>query len=183
MPSPGDNSATLLHSWKEIAAYLGRDVRTVMRWAKDKGLPVHRVPGGVRAAVFAYREEMDAWLLGVNNDVGPASSAPIALPERQTRRRSRTYGIAATLVLCLFAVLILSAFWIPTGTRQLSLPLQFTRMDYAAAEPMGIAAADVNNDGIADLLVANAKSSKFEVLLGNGDGTFIRHASVDVAGG
>jgi len=51
-----------LDSWKEIAAYLGRDVRTVRRWEEEKGLPVHRVPGGERRAVFAYRSEIDAWL-------------------------------------------------------------------------------------------------------------------------
>jgi hypothetical protein len=40
-----------LESWKEIAAYLGRDLRTVMRWEKERSLPVHRVPGGGRAGV------------------------------------------------------------------------------------------------------------------------------------
>jgi len=53
-----------LNSWKDIAAYLGRDVRTAIRWEKDKGLPVHRVPGGLRQAVFAYTTELDAWLKG-----------------------------------------------------------------------------------------------------------------------
>lgn len=52
-----------LDSWKDIAAYLGRDVRTVIRW-EENGLPVHRVPGGKRQAVFAYRSEIDDWLLG-----------------------------------------------------------------------------------------------------------------------
>jgi hypothetical protein len=31
-----------LDSWKEIAAYLGRDVTTVQRWEKREGMPVHR---------------------------------------------------------------------------------------------------------------------------------------------
>ena len=31
-----------LDSWKEIAAYLGRDVTTVQRWEKSEGMPVHR---------------------------------------------------------------------------------------------------------------------------------------------
>ena len=35
-----------LDSWKAIAGHLGRDVRTVLRWEKERGLPVHRVPGG-----------------------------------------------------------------------------------------------------------------------------------------
>jgi hypothetical protein len=55
-----------LDSWKDIAAYLGRDVRTVIRW-QEKGLPVHRVPGGKRQAVFAYRTEIDDWLHGKSN--------------------------------------------------------------------------------------------------------------------
>lgn len=51
-----------LDSWKEIADYLKRDVRTAIRWGKERGLPVHRVPGGKRQAVFAYPHEIDAWL-------------------------------------------------------------------------------------------------------------------------
>ena len=31
-----------LDSWKEIAAYLKRDVTTVQRWEKREGMPVHR---------------------------------------------------------------------------------------------------------------------------------------------
>ncbi len=52
----------LFDSWKEIASYLGRDLRTVRRWEKTRALPVHRVPGGGRAAVYAYRSEIDTWL-------------------------------------------------------------------------------------------------------------------------
>jgi hypothetical protein len=53
-----------LDSWKEIAEYVGRDVRTAIRWERERGLPVHRVPGGRRGAVFAYRHEVDEWLRG-----------------------------------------------------------------------------------------------------------------------
>ncbi|MBS1840458.1 MAG: helix-turn-helix domain-containing protein [Acidobacteria bacterium] len=55
-----------LDSWKEIANYVGRNERTVMRWA-DRGLPVHRVPGGNRRTVFALTAEIDAWMLGQEN--------------------------------------------------------------------------------------------------------------------
>jgi tetratricopeptide (TPR) repeat protein len=51
-----------LDSWKAIASYTGRTVRTVIRWEKQKGLPVHRIPGGRRQAVFAYCQEIDEWL-------------------------------------------------------------------------------------------------------------------------
>jgi Tol biopolymer transport system component len=50
-----------LDSWKEVATYLDRDVTTVMRWEREKKLPVHRLPGGKRKAVFAYPDEIDAW--------------------------------------------------------------------------------------------------------------------------
>ncbi len=56
-----------LDSWKEIAAYLNRDVRTVIRWEKERGLPVRRVPGGKGHGVFALRRELDAWLHGNEN--------------------------------------------------------------------------------------------------------------------
>lgn len=54
-------SVKTLQSWKEIANYLGRGVRTVQRWEKY-GLPVHRPAGKHRSAVFALEHEVDAWL-------------------------------------------------------------------------------------------------------------------------
>jgi tetratricopeptide (TPR) repeat protein len=52
-----------LDSWKEIAAFFGRNERTVNRWEKERGLPVRRMPGGERGRVFAYTDELAAWLL------------------------------------------------------------------------------------------------------------------------
>jgi len=54
--------ADKLASWKEIAAHLGRDERTAKRWEIERGLPIHRPPGGKRAGVFAYASELDIWL-------------------------------------------------------------------------------------------------------------------------
>lgn len=51
-----------LDSWKEIAQFLGRGERTVKRWETERGLPVHRVPGSGRSAVFAYTHELNGWL-------------------------------------------------------------------------------------------------------------------------
>jgi hypothetical protein len=50
-----------LDSWKEIAAYLNRSVRTLHRWEKDEGLPVHRHRHKELGSVFAYKSELDAW--------------------------------------------------------------------------------------------------------------------------
>ncbi len=52
----------ILNGWKEIAAYLGRDPRTVERWEKQRSLPVRRLPGSGRASVYALVPELDAWL-------------------------------------------------------------------------------------------------------------------------
>ena len=50
-----------LESWKEIGAYLQRDVRTLGRWEKEEGLPIHRHTHRSRSSVYAYRSEIDAW--------------------------------------------------------------------------------------------------------------------------
>jgi hypothetical protein len=55
--------APQLNGWKEIAAYLGRSVRTVQRWEKEFGLPVRRFGISKPESVFAIRSEIDAWLL------------------------------------------------------------------------------------------------------------------------
>ncbi len=59
---PGENVASQrLDSWKEIAAYLKRDVRTVHRWEHTEGLPVHRHAHQKRGSVYAFKAELDHW--------------------------------------------------------------------------------------------------------------------------
>ena len=66
MAESGQNSRRtaeqLLNSWKAIAAYLGRNVRTVQRWEHSEGLPVRRHGHDRGATVYADRSEIDAWL-------------------------------------------------------------------------------------------------------------------------
>lgn len=59
---PKNSQGQRIDSWKEIAAFFGRDERTVKRWESQRGLPVHRVPGGGRGTVYAFTEELTAWL-------------------------------------------------------------------------------------------------------------------------
>lgn len=70
-----------LDSWKDIATYLGRNVRTAMRWEQGKGLPVHRVPGGHRQAVYAWTREIDQWLNNGQVDLHEKSEDSGDLPE------------------------------------------------------------------------------------------------------
>lgn len=57
MPAPADR----LDSWKEIAAYLNRGVRTVRRWEQEEALPVHRHVHRTLGSVYAFKSEIDAW--------------------------------------------------------------------------------------------------------------------------
>jgi non-specific serine/threonine protein kinase len=68
-------SGDRLESWKEIAAYLNRGVRTVRRWEADEGLPVHRHVHRTLGSVYAYKSEIDRW-----REARPGA-IPRALPE------------------------------------------------------------------------------------------------------
>jgi hypothetical protein len=73
-----------LDSWKEIAAYLRRSVRTVTRWEREEGLPVHRHVHSKAGSVFAYKSELDAWWTTRGEKIEGASTASSseALPPR-----------------------------------------------------------------------------------------------------
>ena len=65
-----------LVSWKEIASFLDRAERTVRRWERERGLPVHRVPGGERGGVYAYPSELEEWLKGKKGELDEDEPAP-----------------------------------------------------------------------------------------------------------
>jgi hypothetical protein len=57
------DKARTLNSWKEIASYMGRGVRTVQRWHETLHLPVYRINStNKRSPVFAYQQELDQWM-------------------------------------------------------------------------------------------------------------------------
>lgn len=57
-----DPNGNRLDTWKEIAVYLARAVRTAQRWHKSEGLPVHRHFHAKASTVYAFKHEVDAWL-------------------------------------------------------------------------------------------------------------------------
>jgi TolB-like protein len=63
-PSPEGSTppGKKLDSWGEIASYLGREVRTVQRWERTEGLPVHRHEHKKKSTVYAFSGELDAWI-------------------------------------------------------------------------------------------------------------------------
>lgn len=57
----GSSVSDRLDSWKAIAIYLKRDVRTVQRWEATEGLPIHRHQHSKYGSVYAYQSEIEAW--------------------------------------------------------------------------------------------------------------------------
>jgi excisionase family DNA binding protein len=123
-----------LDSWKEIAAYLGRKVRTVQRWANTRHLPVHRIPGGERPRVFALKAEIDAWLEASGRDPqshdqpagtpasGPAfdadpSQPPQASATTSPARRTRIARLAVSLAVLVAGAVALGRWLRPDAPR------------------------------------------------------------------
>lgn len=73
-----------LTGWKEIATYLGRGVRTVQRYERQIGLPVHRPAGKSIAAVIATKAELDAWVMA-DSTRADRRGTPAALNARLNR--------------------------------------------------------------------------------------------------
>lgn len=94
-----------LDSWKAIADYLGRDRRTLMRWERTGGLPIRRVSAGHGGSVFAYKSDIDQWLVGHPPDAGPAAPAAPGPPRSSADRRFGWLPPIATAAIVLVVVL------------------------------------------------------------------------------
>ncbi len=96
----GDETNGRLVSWKEIAAYLGCDVRTCLRWEKERGLPIHRPGGQPGPRVFAWKGELDQWLAGKPRPEAAANPAPVVIVSAVERGSiSRTWALVAALLI------------------------------------------------------------------------------------
>jgi pentatricopeptide repeat protein len=107
------SSGEQLDSWKEIAAYLGRDVTTAQRWEKREGMPIHRHVHDKRGSVYALSRELDAWRQSrrarlEEDEKEPGAETPI-VTEGDHRRRApqqarRWLALAAAVGVGLLAV-------------------------------------------------------------------------------
>jgi TolB-like protein/Tfp pilus assembly protein PilF len=70
-----------LESWKEIAAYLRRDITTARRWEKQERLPVYRLQHSKLGSIYAYTSELDSWR--DQQALGGATDAPAAEADHQ----------------------------------------------------------------------------------------------------
>lgn len=109
------DSGRRLTSWKEIAAYLDRDVRTVMRWEKDRALPVHRGPGGKAGVVFADTAELDAWTRGVTTPprtTGTEAASPDPAAPRDAAAPTAAAALVVPIALGRRRIAVAAAVWI-----------------------------------------------------------------------
>lgn len=118
-----------LNSWKEIAAYAGRDIRTVTRWAKTQGLPVRRVPG--LRSVFAHTDEIDAWLAGGGGRTGSEDMGD-APPFDERRPGARRAAAAAAVAFVAIAVAL-------TAPRLLTRPIDLVSVEERGRDLVGMA--------------------------------------------
>lgn len=153
----GQGRGQRLDSWKEIARYLRRDVRTVQGWEKKEGLPVHRHAHSARASIYAYAAELDAWLearrIAPDQARGAAKDAPEvpgmpdvpAADQPAARRRGRVVvGIGAAIV----ASLVIG--WLAYRERQDRLTVALQQPPTLAVLPFDDLSADPNESLVAD---------------------------------
>lgn len=113
--SGADPTNDRLESWKEIAAYLRRDVTTVQRWERREGMPIHRHLHDKAGSVHAFRSELDVWAAtrrtAPASVAGPAASdrlpAPAVVAQGDRPRKPIAPVIGAVVVAALVAWLAL----------------------------------------------------------------------------
>ena len=168
--------ADRLGSWKDIAAYLQRDVSTVQRWEKRESMPVHRHLHGKLGSVYALRSEIDAWwenrsvLLGEqdhasDNRDNPSVGLGADLGTNIAKKRAgwtRWLGIAGFAALALAAVT-----FVLDGTR--TADTQTPTIKSLAVLPLANLSADASQEyfalGMTDELIgALARISALRVV-------------------
>jgi hypothetical protein len=100
-----------LDSWKEIAAYLNRDVTTVQRWEKREGMPVCRHLHDKRGSVYAVQSELDAWLEQRRPRQGMQPAAGLEPPAHQGQERIRRLLLGIVLALAMAGLAVGYLAW------------------------------------------------------------------------
>ena len=139
-----------LDGWKSIATYLKRTTRTVQRWEKQEGLPVHRIGHSAAASVFAHPEELDAWWNERKARLEPqwpAAAEPVPGPSR-----SGLQAAVLTLVVAMAAVGVAAYLRLRPHPRfvgsEVVTPVRRGNVELATISPDGKAvvyAWDLNN--------------------------------------
>lgn len=87
----------VLHSWKEIANYTGRGVRTIQRYEIESGFPIHRPAKKSRSAVLGLSDEIDAWLKKVATSAAASDvNPPAKLTDQRISNRRQYLAMTAS---------------------------------------------------------------------------------------
>jgi Tol biopolymer transport system component len=171
-----------LDSWKEIAAYLSRDVTTVQRWEKREGMPVHRHLHDKMGSVYASRAELDAWARSRNlpaaeesgNNAASPNPSGQALRSAIFASRSR-WTLVLSLALVGVALAIGAILWVqeteyfwrnPIADARIQTVTDFDGMTQAAAVSRDghFVAFLSDRDGQMDVWVTQVGSGQFHNL-------------------
>ena len=97
-----------IDSWKDIANYFRRDVRTVQRWERQEALPVHRHSHRKSSSVYALRRELSAWWISrdVSNDPGEVQNRPCSSVQRRSAQTFPKDNSEQSLLLLLMKELL-----------------------------------------------------------------------------
>ena len=132
----------LLDSWKEIAEYLRRSVRTVRRWEAEERLPVHRHIHHHSGTVYAFESELDGWLASRTPlaSLPPEEHSPNGLSESVAQPTESSFEVTRPIVIAgtlLIAALLLSVgIWPPRPVlRDGILPSSDRRADVRQVDP------------------------------------------------
>jgi len=88
----------VLSSWKEIAAYLGRGVRTAQRWEAELQMPVYRPWGKDHSAVIAMKSEIDRWIKSRSYEKRAQQIAVVQVASSAAPRRRLENDVCSELV-------------------------------------------------------------------------------------
>ena len=142
-----------LDSWKEIAAYLGRDVTTVQRWEKREGMPVHRHIHDKRGSVYALQAELDAWREGrkerLDAELGPMTNDAATTDEPELKGRGQPRPLFALLLSGLAAVLLLALGYVAI-TKNRTVSTEQPRIRSLAVLPLKNMSGDPGQDYLAE---------------------------------
>ncbi|MFP5227602.1 MAG: hypothetical protein ACLGXA_08210 [Acidobacteriota bacterium] len=97
MPTSPSSKPSVLTSWKDIATYMGKGVRTVQRWEQEAGLPVRRARSHDKKAVLAIPQEIDAWV-AKRTGIGPSKEHDGATSPRELQARLDAQIVAARVL-------------------------------------------------------------------------------------
>jgi Tol biopolymer transport system component len=105
-PVPRPNSPEdRLDSWKEIARYLGRSIRTAQEWERTEQLPVYRLQHSRYGSVYAFRSELDAWRAQRTAQAETGGTPEERLPPTQGHRW-KTWGFLAIGVVAVVSLIL-----------------------------------------------------------------------------